>query len=33
LSVPDDQIRRIESVLTLLGGRVVHASTPFERLR
>ena len=33
LSVPEEQIRRIESVLTLLGGRVVHASAPFERLR
>jgi predicted amidohydrolase YtcJ len=33
LSVPDEQIRRIESVLTLLGGRIVHASAPFERLR
>ena len=33
LAVPDEQIRRIESVLTLLGGRVVHASAPFERLR
>ena len=33
LSVPDDQIRRIESVLTLLGGRVVHTSAPFDRLR
>ena len=33
LSVPDEQIRRIESVLTLLGGRIVHASAPFERFR
>ena len=33
LTVPEEQIRRIESVLTLLGGRVVHASAPFERLR
>jgi predicted amidohydrolase YtcJ len=33
LSVPDDQIRRIESVLTLLGGRVVHAAAPFDRRR
>ena len=29
LSVPDDQIRRIESLLTLVGGRVAHASAPF----
>ena len=31
LTVPDDMIRRIESVLTLVAGRVVHASPPFER--
>jgi predicted amidohydrolase YtcJ len=29
LTVPDETIRRIESVMTLLGGRVVHATTPF----
>ncbi len=29
LSVPDEQIRRIESVMTLVGGRVVWASGPF----
>jgi predicted amidohydrolase YtcJ len=29
LAVPDDMIRRIESVLTLLGGKVVHAAGPF----
>jgi predicted amidohydrolase YtcJ len=33
LSVPEEQIRRIESVMTLVGGRVVHASAPFEQLR
>jgi predicted amidohydrolase YtcJ len=30
LTVPEDQIRRIESVLTLVGGRVVHAAGPFK---
>jgi hypothetical protein len=29
LTVPEDQIRRIESVLTLVGGKVVHAAAPF----
>ena len=29
LTVPDDRIRRIESVLTLVGGTVVHAASPF----
>ena len=29
LTVPDERIRRIESVLTLVGGRAVHASGPF----
>ena len=32
LSVPEDRIRKIESVLTLLGGRVVHASGSFAAL-
>jgi predicted amidohydrolase YtcJ len=32
LTVPDQRIRKIESVLTLLGGKVVHASGPFSRL-
>jgi hypothetical protein len=32
LTVPEDQIRRIESVLTLVGGRVVHAGVPFTGL-
>jgi predicted amidohydrolase YtcJ len=31
LTVPEQTIRRIESVLTLLGGKVVHAAPPFER--
>jgi predicted amidohydrolase YtcJ len=30
LTVPEDQIRRIESVLTLVGGTVVHAAAPFN---
>ncbi len=30
LTVPEQTIRRIESVLTLLGGKVVHATAPFE---
>jgi hypothetical protein len=32
LTVPEQTIRRIESVLTLLGGTVVHASSPFAKL-
>jgi predicted amidohydrolase YtcJ len=32
LTVPEDRIRRIESALTLLGGKVVHAATPFSGL-
>ena len=32
LTVPDHTIRKIESVLTLLGGRVVHADGPFGHL-
>jgi hypothetical protein len=30
--VPDDRIRRIESVLTLVGGSVAHAAAPFADL-
>jgi predicted amidohydrolase YtcJ len=33
LTVPDAAIRKIQSVLTLVGGRVVHAAAPFDRLR
>lgn len=29
LTVPEDQIRQIESVLTIVGGRIVHASGDF----
>ncbi|WP_232838744.1 hypothetical protein [Streptomyces geranii] len=28
-SVPEDEISALESVLTLTGGRVVHASGPY----
>jgi predicted amidohydrolase YtcJ len=31
-SVPEEEIKRIESVLTLLGGKVVHASDKFVAL-
>jgi predicted amidohydrolase YtcJ len=32
LTVPEQTIRKIESVLTLVGGKVVHAAAPFEHL-
>jgi predicted amidohydrolase YtcJ len=32
LTVPDQRIRKIESVLTLVAGKIVHASGPFSRL-
>ncbi len=31
-SVPEEQIKRIESVLTIVGGRVVHGAGEFARL-
>jgi hypothetical protein len=31
-SVPDDEIKSLESVLTLVGGRIVHASGGFADL-
>jgi predicted amidohydrolase YtcJ len=31
-SVPEEEIKRIESVLTIVGGKVVHASEPFSNL-
>jgi hypothetical protein len=31
LTVPEDQIRSLESVLTLVGGRIVHAVAPFTQ--
>jgi predicted amidohydrolase YtcJ len=33
LTVPEQKIRKIESVLTLVGGKVVHAAPPFDQLR
>jgi hypothetical protein len=32
LTVSDQRIRKIESVMTLLAGKVVHASGPFLKL-
>ena len=29
LTVPDDKLRKVKSLLTLVGGRQVHASAPF----
>ena len=31
-SVPEERIKRIESVLTVVGGKIVHASAPFNDL-
>jgi predicted amidohydrolase YtcJ len=31
-SIPEEQIKRIESVLTVVGGRVVYAAAPFATL-
>ena len=31
LTVPDPMIRKIESVLTVVGGTIVHAAGPFAR--
>jgi predicted amidohydrolase YtcJ len=33
LTVPDDMLRRIESVLTMVAGTIIHATAPFERPR
>ena len=33
LTVTEPAIRKIESVLTLLGGKVVHAAAPFQNLK
>jgi predicted amidohydrolase YtcJ len=33
LTVPEEQIRGLESVLTMVGGRVVYATGPFAQLR
>jgi len=32
LTVPEDQIRSIEAVLTMVGGRVVYAASLFSSL-
>jgi predicted amidohydrolase YtcJ len=32
LTVPEDQIRSMESLLTLVGGRIVYAASPLARL-
>lgn len=33
LTVPEDQIRSIESLLTVVGGRVMYAAGPFSGLQ
>jgi predicted amidohydrolase YtcJ len=33
LTVPEDQIRSLESVLTMVGGRVVHFASPFGPIK
>ena len=30
-SIPEQEIKRLESVLTIVGGKVVYAAAPFER--
>jgi hypothetical protein len=30
LTVPDERLRKVRSLLTLQGGRVVHAESPFS---
>ena len=31
-SIPDDEIKRLESVLTMVGGKIVYANGPFAKL-
>jgi predicted amidohydrolase YtcJ len=31
LTVPEEQIRSLQSLLTIVGGRIVHAAAPFEQ--
>jgi hypothetical protein len=31
-SIPEEQIKSLESILTIVGGRVVYAAAEFERL-
>ena len=33
LTVPDQMIRKIESMLTLVGGKIVHATGPFQAVK
>ncbi len=33
LTVPEDQIRFLESLLTMVGGRVVYAAGPFVQMK
>ena len=33
LTVPEEQTRSLESLLTIVGGRVVYAAAPFEQAR
>ena len=32
ITVPDDQIRALESLLTVVGGRVVYAAEPYKQV-
>src|SRR5260370_6417228 len=31
-SIPEDEIKRLESVLTIVGGKIVYAAEPFAKL-
>ena len=31
-SIPEDEIKRLESVLTIVGGKIVYANEPFSKL-
>jgi predicted amidohydrolase YtcJ len=31
-SIPEEEIKRLASVLTIVGGKVVYAAAPFDRL-
>jgi len=33
LTIGDEELKRMKPVLTMVGGRVVHARAPFDRLR
>jgi predicted amidohydrolase YtcJ len=32
LTIPDEELKEMRPVLTIIGGRVVHARAPYERL-